>query len=207
MKNKKLNFKTKLKGIIIPILLILFTGWEKYEIETPIIKPPTLYSEWRLKSTEHTYLDINEIGPDNDTTWTIYNGSTYIAMQTDLDFDLVTANETTWDIDPNLVIVDNQDSYNINGQVYPSPSNNPYDQCWDLNGNGYQDANEDLNGDGICDVFDCGPQGIIIGVYNTVRVFNIIKLTNGELHLEFEGQYFEDFDYYTTILKFERINR
>jgi hypothetical protein len=186
---------------------ICLTSCEKYEIETPIIKPPTLYSEWRLKSTQHTYLDVNEIGPDSDTTWTIYNGSTYIAMQTDLDFDLVTTNETTWDITPDIIMVDNSDLYNINGQVYPSPSNNPYDQCWDLNGNGYQDANEDLNGDGICDVFDCGPQGIIIGVYNTVRVFNIIKLTNGELYLEFEGQYFEDFDYYTTILKFERVNR
>tara|TARA_R100000908_G_scaffold27278_1_gene12464 strand:+ start:1593 stop:2216 length:624 start_codon:yes stop_codon:yes gene_type:complete len=207
MKNKKLNFKTKLKGIIIPILLILFTGCEKYELEPIPHNLPSLYSEWKLTSTQHTYLDVNEIGPDSDTTWAIYNGSTYIAMQTDLDFDLVTPNETTWDITPDIVRVDNGDRYNVNGQVYPSPSNNPYDQCWDLNGNGYQDANEDLNGDGICDVFDCGPQGIIIGVYNTVRVFNIIKLTNSELYLEFEGQYFEDFDYYTTILKFERINR
>ena len=66
---------------------------------------------------------------------------------------------------------------------------------------------EDTNGDGICDLFDCPPEGIVIGVYNTVRVFNIIELTNDELQLEFEGQYFEDFDYYTTVLKFEKINR
>ena len=183
------------------------TSCEKYEFEEPVVETPTLYSEWKLIQTQHTYIDVNEIGPNNDTTWTINNGSTYIAMQTNLEFDLVSPGETEWDISESMVIVDDQNNYNINGQVYPSPSNNPYDQCWDLNGNGYQDAFEDINGDGICDVFDCGPQGIIIGVYNTVRVFNIIKLTNGELYLEFEGQYFEDFDYYTTILKFERINR
>ena len=183
------------------------TSCEKYEFEDPVVEMPTLYSEWKLIQTQHTYIDVNEIGPNNDTTWTINNGSTYIAMQTNLEFDLVSPGETEWDISESMVIVDDQNNYNINGQVYPSPSNNPYDQCWDLNGNGYQDAAEDINGDGICDVFDCGPQGIIIGVYNTVRVFNIIKLTNGELYLEFEGQYFEDFDYYTTILKFERINR
>ena len=201
-----------MKNLIWKILTVVsivtsLTSCEKYELEPTTPNTPSLYSEWRLTSTQHTYLDINEIGPNSDTTWVIHNGSTYIAMQTDLDFDLVTPNQTTWDITTNLVVVNNQDSYNINGQVYPSPSNNPYDQCWDLNGNGYQDDFEDINGDGICDVFDCGPQGIIIGVYNTVRVFNVIKLTDGELHLEFEGQYFEDFDYYTTILKFERINR
>jgi hypothetical protein len=206
MKNKKLELlKTTLKGIIIPLLLISFTGCEKYELEEPIQKVPCLYDEWRLTSTQHTYLDVNEIGPDNDTTWVVNNGSTYIAMQTDLDFDLVTPNVTTWDITPDMVIVDDEDLYNINGQVYPSPSMNPYDQCWDINGNGVEDPFEDVNGNGVVDLFDCGPEGLIIGVYNTVRVFNIIKLDNNELYLEFEGQYFEDFDYYTTTLKFERV--
>lgn len=34
-------------------------------------------------------------------------------------------------------------------------------QCWDLNGNGIADTNEDTNGDGNFDVFDCaGPAGL-----------------------------------------------
>lgn len=36
--------------------------------------------------------------------------------------------------------------------------------CWDLNGDGYDDDEEDVNGDGLWDVYDCqggiGPQGI-----------------------------------------------
>ena len=189
------------------VVATLLTSCEKYEFQETIYEAPSMYHEWGLFETQHTYLDINEIGPDSDTTWVINSGSTYIAMETDLVFDLVTPNETKWEITPNLIIVDEEDSYTINGHVYPSEDNNPYDYCWDLNNNGYPDYFEDTNGDGLCDLFDCGPEGIIIGVYNTVRVFNIIKLTNSELHLEFEGQYFEDFDYYNTILKFEKINR
>ena len=189
------------------IVATLLTSCEKYEFQEPVYEIPSIYNEWQLIETEHIYLDVNEIGPDSDTTWVINNGSTYIAMQTELEFDLVTPNVTTWEISEDIVIVDNEEMYNINGQVYPSPSMNPYDQCWDINGNGIEDPFEDTNGTGVVDIFDCGPEGIIIGVYNTVRVFNITKITHTELHLEFEGQYFEDFDYYTTILKFERINR
>ena len=183
---------------------LLFTSCEKYDFEEPIVEIPNLYTEWRLVETEHTYIDVNEIGMDSDTTWNIYNGSTYIAMETNLSFDLVTPGETEWDITEGMVVVDGDGAYNINGQVYPSPDGS-YPECWDLNGNGQQDHFEDINGNGVCDIFDCGPEGIIIGVYNTVRVFNIKKLTSRELYLEFEGQYFEDFDYYTTTLKFERI--
>ena len=189
------------------IVATLLTSCEKYEFQDSVYETPSLYSEWRLIQTEHIYLDINEVGPDSDTTWVINNGSTFIAMETELEFDLVTLHETKWEITPTLVIVDDENIYNINSEVYPSPSMNPYDQCWDINNNGYQDPFEDTNGDGICDLFDCPPEGIVIGVYNTVRVFNIIELTNDELQLEFEGQYFEDFDYYTTVLKFEKINR
>ena len=189
------------------IVATLLTSCEKYEFQEPVYEIPSIYNEWQLIETQHIYLDVNEIGPDSDTTWVINNGSTYIAMQTELEFDLVTPNVTTWEISEDIVIVDNEEIYNINGEVYPSPSMNPYDQCWDINGNGIEDPFEDTNGTGVVDIFDCGPEGIIIGVYNTVRVFNITKITNTELHLEFEGQYFEDFDYYTTILKFERINR
>ena len=207
MKNKKLELlKTTLKGIIIPLLLISFTGCEKYELEEPTPSVPSLYAEWRLTSTEHTYIDVNDIGPDSDTTWTINNGYAYIALATDLGFDSVCPGKTEWDISKSMVIVNQVESYNINGEVYPSPDGN-YPECWDLNGNGQQDAFEDINGNGICDIFDCGPEGIIIGVFNTVRVFNIKKLTTTELHLEFEGQYFEDFDYYTTTLKFQRVGR
>ena len=205
MKNKKLNFKTKLKGIIIPILLILFTGCEKYELEPVEYSIPRFYDTWKLVETEHKYLDVNEIGEDSDTSWIIYNGETYIALETDLSFDLVIPGTTEWKITNTNVIVDYQDSYELNGYVYPSPSMNPYDQCWDINGNGVEDSFEDINGDGIVDIFDCGVEGLIIGVYNTVRVFNITKLDENELYLEFEGQYFEDFDYYTTTLKFERV--
>ena len=189
------------------IVATLLTSCEKYEFQEPVYEIPSIYNEWQLIETQHIYLDVNEIGPDSDTTWVINNGSTYIAMQTELEFDLVTPNVTTWEISEDIVIVDNEEMYNINGEVYPSPSMNPYDQCWDINGNGIEDPFEDTNGTGVVDIFDCGPEGIIIGVYNTVRVFNITKITNTELHLEFEGQYFEDFDYYTTILKFEKINR
>ena len=189
------------------IVATLLTSCEKYEFHEPVYEIPTIYNEWQLIETQHIYLDVNEIGPDSDTTWVINNGSTYIAMQTELEFDLVTPNVTTWEISEDIVIVDDETVYNINGEVYPSPSMNPYDQCWDINGNGIEDPFEDTNGTGVVDIFDCGPEGIIIGVYNTVRVFNITKITNTELHLEFEGQYFEDFDYYTTILKFEKINR
>ena len=213
MKNKKKNlFKTLLQGmIIIPLLTILLTGCEKIEFEQDFNiyengqTGPSFYDTWRLKSTQHTYIDINEVGADSDTTWSVYNGDTYIAMQTELSFDLVDVGNTEWEITNQDVTVDNQNPYVLQGYVYPSPSNNPYDQCWDVNGNGYQDNFEDVNGDGVCDLFDCGPEGLIIAVYNTVRVFNIVKLDNNELHLEFEGQYFEDFDYYTTVLKFERV--
>jgi len=138
-------------------------------------------------------------------SWVNLSNPTYIALDTDLDFDLVTPNITTWTLSENMYVrVDDGDIYNINRFIYPSESLNPYDQCWDLNQNGQQDYFEDINGDGICDVFDCAPPGIVISVYNTLRVFNVTKLTNTELHLEFEGQYFEDFDYYTTTLKFSK---
>jgi hypothetical protein len=46
-------------------------------------------------------------------------------------------------------------SWNIMG-----PQGNPGLACWDLNGDGLQDANEDINQDGFWDAADCkGPQG------------------------------------------------
>jgi len=194
-----------MKKLLILLLCIpLIFSCEKYELEDIEYNIPSFYDNWKLTETEHRYIDINGVGPDSDTTWTIYNGETYIAIQTELDFDLVMPGITEWEITENNIIVDNQDSYQLN-YIYPSPSMNPYDQCWDINGNDQEDPFEDIDGNGVVDLFDCGPEGLIIGVYNTVRVFNIIKLDNNELYLEFEGQYFEDFDYYTTILKFERI--
>jgi len=207
MKNKKKNlFKTLLKGImIIPLLSILLTGCEKYEFEEVVITPPTLWGEWELIETSHVYIDINEVGADHDTSWVNLTDPTYIAMNTGLDFDLVTPNTTTWTLSENMyVTVDGEDVYDINRFIYPSESMNPYDQCWDINQNGQQDYFEDINGDGICDVFDCTPPGIVIGVYNTLRAFEVIELTNHSLTLKFEGQYFEDFDYYTTVLKFNK---
>tara|TARA_B100000579_G_C22814794_1_gene847217 strand:- start:743 stop:1366 length:624 start_codon:yes stop_codon:yes gene_type:complete len=199
-------------SFLTPLLVVIcLTSCEKIEFEQDFNiyengqTGPSFYDTWRLTSTQHTYIDINEVGADSDTTWTIYDQETYIAMQTNLSFDLVEPGVTQWEITNQDVIVNDEDPYIINGYVYPSPSTNPYDQCWDINGNGYQDTFEDTNGDGICDLFDCGPEGLSIAVYNTVRVFNIIKLNENELHLEFEGQYFEDFDYYTTVLKFERV--
>ena len=199
-----------MKNLIWKILTVVsivtsLTSCEKYELEDVEYNIPSFYDKWRLIETEHKYLDVNEKGEDSDTNWTIYNGETYIALQTELEFDLVMPGTTEWEITKTNVIVDHQESYELNGYVYPSMSMNPYDQCWDINGNGIEDPFEDINGDGIVDIFDCGVEGLIIGVYNTVRVFNIIKLDNNELYLEFEGQYFEDFDYYTTTLKFERI--
>ena len=134
------------------IVATLLTSCEKYEFQEPVYEIPSIYNEWQLIETEHIYLDVNEIGPDSDTTWVINNGSTYIAMQTELEFDLVTPNVTTWEISEDIVIVDNEEMYNINGQVYPSPSMNPYDQCWDINGNGIEDPFEDTNGTGVVDI-------------------------------------------------------
>ena len=204
---KKINiYKTLLKGIaIIPLLTILLTSCEKYELEEPILQPPTLWGQWELYETSHIYIDINEVGADHDTSWVNFNDPTYIAMNTNLDFDLVTPNITTWEINSHMyVIVDNEDNYNISRFIYPSENLNPYTQCWDINQNGLQDSFEDVNGDGVCDLFDCPPPGIVIAVHNTLRAFEVIDLTNTSLTLRFEGQYFEDFDYYTTVLKFNK---
>ena len=185
---------------------ILFTSCEKYEFEQPVVQPPTLWGEWELYQTTHNYIDVNEVGADTETNWINTDSTTYIALNTSLAFDLVTPYETTWDINEGMFItVDGEEIYEIPRFIYPSENLNPYTQCWDLNGNGYQDPFEDMNGNGVCDVFDCPPPGIVIQVYNTLRVFEVVELTNNTLILQFEGQYFEDFDYYTTSLKFTKI--
>ena len=206
MKDKKLDlYGVTLKGIILPLLLILFTGCEKLDFEETIVQVPTLWGEWELNETSHVYVDINEVGNDRDTSWINLNDPTYIALDTDLEFDLVTPNITTWTLNEDMsVMVNNEDLYNISRFIYPSENLNPYTQCWDVNQNGQQDYFEDINGDGICDVFDCSPPGIVIAVGNTLRAFEVTELTNTSLILKFEGQYFEDFDYYTTVLKFNK---
>ena len=204
-KQKIYQYKNLLKVLVILLSTALFTGCEKYEFEPVIVEPPTLWGTWELYETSHVYLDVNEVGNDHDTSWVNVSDPTYIAMDTDLDFDFVTPNSTIWRLDPQMyVTVDNDRIYDISRFIYPSESMNPYDQCWDINQNGIQDDFEDVNGNGICDVFDCTPPGIVIAVYNTLRAFEVIELTNTSLTLKFEGQYFEDFDYYTTVLKFNK---
>jgi hypothetical protein len=46
------------------------------------------------------------------------------------------------------------------GQPAPGAPGEPGLDCWDLNDNGVEDAEEDVNGDGVWDALDCqGPQG------------------------------------------------
>tara|TARA_R110000803_G_scaffold47825_4_gene99580 strand:- start:332 stop:922 length:591 start_codon:yes stop_codon:yes gene_type:complete len=187
-----------LSWVMIILSTLMSCGKEGF-VERDVREIKSINGLWELSTISHRYLKSNNV----DTSWVITSGQSEITFNSDVEFDLVTIDVTEWDISDEYVMV-GDDLYELNGKIYPSESNNPYEQCWDVNGNGEQDYFEDVNGDGVCDLFDCGPEGIVVGVENTVRVFNILTVSNNELVLEFEGQYFEDFGYFTTTLTFNK---